>query len=102
MTYDDFRALLEISAKYHSSGEFEKIDYKGLHDIQVFRYIWMISRAENKFTAMLQYMNLTQSQFARDFGIPLRTVQNWAGGQSKATDWTLPLILYAATEYLSV
>lgn len=40
---------------------------------------------------------LTQRQFGDYFGIPLRTVQNWEGGQRACPDYLLSLMVYKLT-----
>lgn len=37
---------------------------------------------------------MTQKQFAEYFGIPLRTIENWAGGQRKCPPYLLDLMQY--------
>ena len=36
---------------------------------------------------------LTQTGLAKRFGIPLRTVQNWAGGQREAPDYVVAMMV---------
>ena len=36
---------------------------------------------------------LTQTALANRFGIPLRTVQNWAGGQRSAPDYVVAMMV---------
>lgn len=38
--------------------------------------------------------NMTQQAFGDYFGIPLRTVQNWEGGQRSCPEYLLSLIEY--------
>lgn len=35
----------------------------------------------------------TQTALAKRFGIPLRTVQNWAGGQRSAPDYVVTMMI---------
>lgn len=44
------------------------------------------------FRAMLDRHGISQSECARRFGIPLRTVQRWATGESTCPDYTLRMI----------
>lgn len=41
---------------------------------------------------LLATYGLSQTELARRFGIPLRTVQNWCGGQSKPPQYVLEMI----------
>lgn len=36
---------------------------------------------------------ITQTVLAKRFGIPLRTVQNWAGGQRSAPDYVIRMMV---------
>lgn len=36
---------------------------------------------------------LSQTALAKRFGIPLRTVQNWAGGQRSAPDYVIRMMV---------
>ena len=44
------------------------------------------------FLTLLAEAGLSQSECARRFGIPLRTVQNWASGQRVCPDYTLNMM----------
>ena len=44
------------------------------------------------FKDLLTEYNISQSQFSREFEIPLRTVQNWVSGERKPPDYLLNLI----------
>ena len=37
--------------------------------------------------------NLSQTALAKRFGIPLRTVQNWVGGQRNAPDYVIKMMV---------
>ena len=37
--------------------------------------------------------NLSQTGLSKRFGIPLRTVQNWAGGQREAPDYVVNMMI---------
>lgn len=41
---------------------------------------------------ILNAYSMTQTALANRFGIPLRTVQNWAGGQRQAPEYVLRMI----------
>ena len=43
---------------------------------------------------LIQAAGMTQTAFGEYFGIPLRTVQNWCGGQRQCPDYVLALIEY--------
>lgn len=44
---------------------------------------------------ILKTANLSQTELSRRFGIPLRTVQNWACGINKPSEWVVNLIAAA-------
>lgn len=41
---------------------------------------------------LLELHQLTQTDLSKRFGIPLRTVQNWAEGKNSPSGWVLNLI----------
>lgn len=43
-------------------------------------------------------LNMSQSQFSKSFGIPVRTIQGWEQGKSEAA----PYIVYLLTEVCKV
>lgn len=49
------------------------------------RRIWQA--ANLPFKALLPLLGLTQTGLSRRYGIPLRTVQNWAGGHRTPPLW---------------
>lgn len=44
---------------------------------------------------ILKSSNLSQSELAKRFGIPLRTVQNWAEEKREPSEWVVNLIAAA-------
>ena len=42
-----------------------------------------------------QYTGLTQAEFARRYGIPKRTVENWEAGTRACPEYTVRLLAYA-------
>ena len=49
-------------------------------------------KTTNEFREWLNEVNLSQSECARHFGIPLRTVQNWALGERECPAYTLKMM----------
>ena len=43
---------------------------------------------------LIKAADMTQTEFSKYFGIPLRTVQNWCGGQRQCPDYLLALMDY--------
>lgn len=48
--------------------------------------------SDNTFRAWLADVGLSQSECARRFGIPLRTVQGWALGERECPSYTLRMM----------
>ena len=42
--------------------------------------------------SIIASLGMSQSEFARQLGIPLRTVQDWCGGAHDPAPWALKLI----------
>lgn len=47
-----------------------------------------------EFTELLALSGMSQTAFAKYFGIPLRTVQNWKAGVNKCPDYVIALMAY--------
>lgn len=43
---------------------------------------------------LIALSEMSQTQFAKYFGIPLRSVQNWVGGKSQCPQYLLSLLEY--------
>lgn len=48
----------------------------------------------NEFQLIREASGMNQSQFAKHFNIPLRTVQHWEAGTRKPPEYVLDLIRY--------
>lgn len=46
------------------------------------------------FKELRQQSGMNQTDFAKYFGIPRRTVQNWEGGQRQCPEYLLELMKY--------
>ena len=46
------------------------------------------------FNELLTRSGMSQTNFAKYFGIPLRTVQNWTAGVRKCPDYLIELMAY--------
>ena len=47
-----------------------------------------------EFTELLTLSGMSQTDFAKYFGIPLRTVHNWKAGVRKCPDYVIELMAY--------
>ena len=50
--------------------------------------------AHTGVAGICKHYSLTQTRLADFFGIPLRTVQDWHGGQRKAPDYVLLMMIW--------
>ena len=46
------------------------------------------------FKELQEASGMNQREFGEYFGIPLRTIQNWCGGQRECPEYLLDLMLY--------
>lgn len=53
----------------------------------------------NEFKKLLKKSGLSQTAFAKEFGIPLRTIQNWMAGVRKPADYVENLINYKLEQF---
>lgn len=51
-------------------------------------------KAHNEFQYIRMHTGMNQSEFARHFNIPLRTVQHWEAGTRKPPEYVLGLLRY--------
>ncbi len=55
---------------------------------------WRFSKSQTA-RALRAETGLSRAQFARDYGIPLRTLENWDSGANTAPAYLLTLLAYA-------
>ena len=109
MTFQKFHAL-RIDAEECSSFESyaaecggslpaEYIDEEGNADkaVNLLQYIWAISRNWN-FATVLNKSGLSNVSFAREYIIPLRTVENWKHGYNDPPAYVLEMVAWAVAE----
>ena len=52
-----------------------------------------MKRLNTLIAVELKNANVSQTAFARQYGIPIRTVQNWCLGTTKISPWLIPWII---------
>lgn len=61
--------------------------------------IWNIAHG-NGFNTLLELTGLGNVAFSRNFGMPLRTVENWKGGVSAPPVWVLEYVEMAVVDFI--
>lgn len=63
--------------------------------IQLLTKIWEIGKGGLTVKSIASAVDISMRQLAMTYGLPYRTVQDWAAGARKPPEWQLPLIAYA-------
>lgn len=63
--------------------------------IQLLTIIWEMGKGGLTVKSIASAVDISMRQLAMSYGLPYRTVQDWAAGARKPPEWQLPLIAYA-------
>lgn len=63
--------------------------------IQLLSTIWEMGKDGLTVKSIAAAVDISMRQLAMTYGLPYRTVQDWAAGARKPPEWQLPLIAYA-------
>ena len=99
--YADFRRLLtDVSecpdqaayiAEVGGSVPLDDVD----DTIRLLAILWEMGHAGLTIKSIAAACGISVRQIALRYGLPTRTVENWAGGKTEPPVWQLPLIAYA-------
>lgn len=101
--YTDFRRLLtdisecrDLEAYIAEVGGSVQLD-DAEEVIQLLTALWNMAHAGLTIKSIAAACDISVRQIALRYGLPTRTVENWAGGKTEPPVWQLPLIAYAVT-----
>lgn len=100
MTYKLFRDILFFAMTSHEYKEFErdvkKIDGwdDSLVSSGILLSIWLYS-ANHTSRKIREFTGLSRAAFARNYGIPVRTLENWDFGKTEPISNYLDLLCFA-------
>lgn len=101
ITYTDFRLLLtnvsecpDFDSYAAEVGGSVPMDDGG-DVIRTLSYIWEMGRVGLTIKSIATACGISVRRIAIEFGLPIRTVENWASGTTTPPVWQLPLIAYA-------
>lgn len=63
--------------------------------IRILTAIWEIARDGMTIKSVSVACDISVRQIAMRYGLPTRTVEDWAAGRRKPPEWQIPLIAYA-------
>lgn len=63
--------------------------------IQLLTTIWEMGKGGLTVKSIASAVDISMRQLAMTYGLPYRTVQDWAAGARKPPEWQMPLIAYA-------
>lgn len=108
ITYTDFRRLLtdttectELDSYIAEVGGSVPLD--NVEDvIRVLTLIWTMGHDGLTIKSISAACEISVRQISLRYGLPTRTVENWASGDRTPSEWQLPLIAYAVlSDYLA-
>lgn len=70
--------------------------------IKLLTMIWHMGHTGLTIRSISATCDISARQIALQYGLPTRTVENWASGTRTPPEWQLPLIAYAVlSDYMS-
>ena len=106
--YTDFRRLLTDVSEFRDletyiaecGGSVPLDDVEEV--IRMLTILWEMGRCGLTIKSISAACSVSVRQIALRYGLPTRTVENWARGQTEPPVWQLPLIAYAViSDYLA-
>lgn len=106
--YSDFRRVLMDAAQCADFDAYvaEVGGSVPLDDVEdvlcLLRLTWTLGHEGLTIRKIAEVCGLSMRRLAMEYGLPTRTVENWAAGVRNPPEWQLPLIAYAAlSDYLA-
>lgn len=99
--YTDFRRLLTDATEYKDLDAYiaEVGGSVPLDDVgkvvKLLTMIWDVVHAGLTIRSLSAACDISVRRIALQYGLPTRTVENWASGDRNPPEWQLPLIAYA-------
>lgn len=100
--YQDFVRLLTDTTEFDSFDAYVaecggSIDNSDLpRAIRALKLIWTIGHEGVTVASLMEAGDIKKmSTFCREYGLPYRTVQNWALDERKPSEWQMLLLAYA-------
>jgi len=99
-TYQNFRALILDAADCENEEQYVAeagssvagdLDAEGI--ISILHLIWLYN--DGGLAALRQALGLSRAALSREYGIPIRTLENWDAGVAEAPRYVSDLIAYA-------
>lgn len=105
--YSDFRRLLTDVSEFTGLEAYiaevgGSVPMDDVEDtIHLLTIMWEMARDGLTIKSISAACDISVRQIALRYGLPTRTVENWAGGKTEPPVWQLPLIAYAVvSDYL--
>lgn len=106
--YTDFRRLLTDVSECHDLEAYiaevgGSVHLEDVEDtIRLLTVLWEMCHAGLTIKSIASACDISVRQIALRYGLPTRTVENWAGGKTEPPVWQLPLIAYAVvSDYIA-
>ena len=95
MTYSDFLKLTKAAPECGSAEEFCVAYGTQIEDAHMLPTIWQMAHDRLTIRSLAAACDISVRRIALQYGLPIRTVENWASGDRTPPEWQLPLIAYA-------
>jgi DNA-binding transcriptional regulator YiaG len=95
MTYSDFLKLTKAAPKCGSADDFCAAYGTQTEGAHMLPTIWRMAHDGLTIRSLSAACDISVRRIALQYGIPTRTVENWASGDRTPPEWQLPLIAYA-------
>lgn len=98
MTYPDFCRLLQAASEIPDADDYmaEEGGSVDPDSLPLLPVIHRLAQDDLAVRSIAQATGLSMRRLAMDFGIPTRTMEDWAAGKRNPPAWQLSLIAYAA------
>lgn len=101
--YTDFRRLITDASECRDLEAYiaevgGSVPMDNVEDtVRLLTALWKMANAGLTIKSIAAACDISVRQIALRYGLPTRTVENWAGGKTEPPVWQLPLIAYAVT-----
>lgn len=95
MTYNEFMKLIKAAPDYKSSDAY-CVDFGAkIEAAYMLPTIWQMAHDRLTIRSLSAACDISARRIALQYGLPTRTVENWAEGVREPPAWQLPLVAYA-------
>ena len=102
MTHKEFLRLKSMAVAFRTAEQFDlsfgAMDGEGV-DPAMMEAIFIVSRAKT-VSEVMEITGLGTAAFAREFNLPLRTLEDWKAGRRTPSEWGFGCLLHIVCNYI--